>query len=232
VLAEIINGNHQYLGDLSIGEGTFSYYLELIRDLHNNQLTGGWQKYFFKLLWLLSIIDINEAYGGFMSHQKFEFLKDLYQEKGYMDILTNKSVKKERIKLLNQNYTKRELDHKKIMDGFEEVYLQYFIDFYKTAGAEESPAVMDEEQGTLLVNRVTELAKLTRVPGFKPYKFITFTKRAQGKQGAKVITEMAARLKDGKIEVIDAEQGEGFFLGYRFSVNYPYLFIDNEVLFK
>lgn len=232
VLAEVINANHQYLGDLSIGEGTFAYYKQLLQELDDNGVTDGWRKHFFKLLWLLSMIDINEAHGGFLSRQKFDFLQGLQEEQGYELKLQNKKLKEERIKLLEQNYMESRIEAGEVDPLFAEVYLQYFIDFLKTTGPDKAKAFLDEKDAVRLINRITELFKLTKVSSFKPYKFITFTKRASGKQGLKVIAEIAGVLESGKITVTDAERGEGFFLGYRFRVSYPYLYIDNEILFK
>lgn len=75
-LSGLLNGNHSYLGDLFLGEGTVTYGLDLLQSVEKSPMNP---TQFWERLFLLNALDIHSTLSGFLSREKYHYLQEVQQ---------------------------------------------------------------------------------------------------------------------------------------------------------
>jgi len=120
-LIELVVGNHSYLGDLLLGEASLDHADYLLEQAKQANLD---LERFWKYLWLLNLLDINAAKGGFLSSAKYRDLDPLYNSKDVLDLKENYLSLRLRY-LFGGDKAARMIEADLIDPGFIDVYSQY-----------------------------------------------------------------------------------------------------------
>jgi hypothetical protein len=200
-IAQLINRNHSYLGDLSLGEASVSYGYELYE--HAGEL--GYDKdLFLKQLYMLTMLDINGAGDGYLSSRKYDQLKDTKSLKGLEKL--GRTWIQARYDFLDMPKNFYEKYGNKIDSGVDFLYFQYFYYIAKQLKPGEVVDVLN------ICNKFRVLSNTDKLRGFDRISFSSDSDRAfhnirdlflQPAQEIKIITPNWGMINDIEFIITD-----------------------------
>jgi len=161
-LAKIIVGNHSYMGDLLLGEGNITYGLELYSKIE--VLSSTPEKY-WKMLWLLTLIDINAAGEGFLSNYRYTAIKQVDRLEGLSSQKTD--WYKNRYQYLGKDKNFYAQYKNKLSPNLKDVYLQYFHNIAN---------LIDDLSLISILNHCSEFLQIRDSGRLAKFSFITFSR--------------------------------------------------------
>ncbi|HAR61971.1 MAG: hypothetical protein DKM50_10875 [Candidatus Margulisiibacteriota bacterium] len=160
-LAQIINSNHSYLGDLFLGEASVNYGLDLITEIEHDNYPA---KRFWDLLIILTTIDIHSTKDGFLGKEKINALFSV-NDRTKLGQLKN-IWQRERFRHLIGQPDFYQRHQNTLPPAVEKIYFQYFWYIAQELSAPELVEIFS------IAGNLLELSN----KGFlETFKYITFS---------------------------------------------------------
>ncbi len=221
-LAVLIIGNHSYLGDFLLGEATEKYsdYLE------EQFAKVSDKKKAFELLWLLTVLDINGAGGGFITEDK---MIDLWKLSSFEQLRANFGTTAQEILQARVRFLNKKLDAAKVELSFNEAYMQYIYDIIKSETFNQPENAGVGEQLLSYLGQFSEATKQVDKTGKPNYVFVSFASGEKGTDVGEAIKDIIQRVNAANVSGKPFDLAAQTFLGYSYKIDpvTGYLLIQN-----